>query len=214
MNISPITLTQTNSILWALDPFPCLGLCLHRSKLIGIADGLDYLHSRDVTHGDLGGVRNCLRAHIGAVLTSKQPNIIVSDSGRPIITGYGSTSAPPPHPQTTEVGCCDRWAEPKRIWCYLLATDERDKKSDIFSFAMVTVEVTLRHWTRHNSWLMCSPPNVGLHRTSAVLRQIRFWGNVGYNRWTAPGTTDPYVSHRRAVGIDGTMLGCGPWQAP
>lgn len=35
-------------------------------KLIGIADGLSYLHSCDVVHGDLGGVRNRSKSH-GAV---------------------------------------------------------------------------------------------------------------------------------------------------
>ena len=31
-------------------------------KLVGIASGLDYLHSRNVAHGDLGGVRNWTKA--------------------------------------------------------------------------------------------------------------------------------------------------------
>ncbi|KAF9792019.1 kinase-like domain-containing protein [Thelephora terrestris] len=83
--------------------------------LIGIADGLNYLHSHDVAHGDLGG-----------------PNIIVNDSGRPCITEYGLAQAFKPL-SPTMLRCCMRWADPYLNWQYW-------REGDIFSFAMVTIE--------------------------------------------------------------------------
>lgn len=39
-------------------PFYCIGSCSRPFQLTGIADGLNYLHSRNVVHEDLKGVRN------------------------------------------------------------------------------------------------------------------------------------------------------------
>ena len=120
-------------------------MCLHRSESIGIADGLDYLHSRGVVHGDLGGVRNLSKANSIVMLTLRQPNIIVDDSGRPRITGFGSIYVLPLG-SPENVRRCGRWAEPnRRNIRYGLV--ERADSTDLFSFAMVMVEVTLRHWT-------------------------------------------------------------------
>jgi len=43
-------------------PFYCVGSCSRPFQLTGIADGLNYLHSRNVVHGDLKGVRNCSKS--------------------------------------------------------------------------------------------------------------------------------------------------------
>ncbi|KAF9791269.1 kinase-like domain-containing protein [Thelephora terrestris] len=82
--------------------------------LIGIADGLNHLHSRDMIHGDLGG-----------------PNIIVDDSGRPCIMEYGLADLFL-WPSRANVCCCMRWADPQ-MPCH--------ENGDVFSFAMVMVEV-------------------------------------------------------------------------
>ncbi|KAF9791988.1 kinase-like domain-containing protein, partial [Thelephora terrestris] len=79
-----------------------------------IADGLNYIHSHDVIHGDLGG-----------------PNIIVDESGRPCITEYGLDTLFS-WPSRTSVPRCLRWADPR--WSH-------QKEGDIFSFAMVLIEV-------------------------------------------------------------------------
>ncbi|KAF9792026.1 kinase-like domain-containing protein, partial [Thelephora terrestris] len=84
--------------------------------LIDIADGLNYLHSHDVSHGDLGG-----------------PNIIVDDSGRPCITEYGLAEVFGPGILTGS-NPCRRWGEPCLTWW------PSWRKGDVFSFAMVTIE--------------------------------------------------------------------------
>ncbi|KAF9791271.1 kinase-like domain-containing protein, partial [Thelephora terrestris] len=81
-----------------------------------IASGLNYLHSHDVAHGDLGG-----------------PNIIVNDSGRPYITEYGLAQAFGPlslamFPRN------ELWADPYLNW-------QSWREGDVFSFAMIMVEV-------------------------------------------------------------------------
>ncbi|KAF9791946.1 kinase-like domain-containing protein, partial [Thelephora terrestris] len=82
--------------------------------LIGIANGLDYLHSHDVNHVDLGG-----------------PNIIVDDSGCPHITEYCFNKFFSWYPQAN-VHRCMRWADPQ---------SSPGDKGDVFSFAMIVVEV-------------------------------------------------------------------------
>ena len=164
--------------------------CSYCSKLIGIADGLDYLHSSDVIHEDLGGVRNFSKSHIAVGLTFKQANIIVDDSGRPCIMGFSLHNVLPPlHDEFSPphnalpsphnpVGCCVRWAEPG--WDTRDDLFEARDKIDIFSFAMVIVEVTLRCWTLSDHWLICSSLNVGLHWSSTILPSIRCYGTIGY----------------------------------
>ena len=54
-------------------------------------------------------------------------------------------------------GCCVRWAEPAEPGTGYHPVGQTDK-IDLFSFAMVMVEVTLRHWTQSDSWLIWSYP--------------------------------------------------------
>ena len=131
-------------------PFSCLGLCLHLPKSIGIANGLDYLHSHDVVHGDLGGVRNCPRAHFAAMLIPRQPNILVNNSGCPHITEFGLTTMFPVS-ESSRICHCMRWAEPGD-WI------PSKKSSDVFSFVMVMVEVRHRCWPQTNRWPIYPPP--------------------------------------------------------
>ncbi|KAF9791978.1 kinase-like domain-containing protein, partial [Thelephora terrestris] len=82
--------------------------------VIGIANGLDYLHSQEMVHGDLGG-----------------PKVVVDNFGRPYITEPDLSSLFPKR-LPSQINSCMRWAEPN-FW--------PTRKSDIFSFAMVMVEV-------------------------------------------------------------------------
>ena len=130
-------------------------LLLHRItlthfQLSGIADGLNYLHSRNMVHGDLKGVRNRLNAYPTIVLTSGQPNILVDDTGCPRITDFGLAmvaqnqdsirSAQGDHGHTA------RWTAPE----ILNELGTYSKKADVFAFAMVMVEVRHRYPLR---WL-------------------------------------------------------------
>ena len=62
---------DTNRLELVGAPLPISRVTLTSLQLIGIANGLDYLHSRDVIHGDLGGVRNHSKAHTTAMLTPR-----------------------------------------------------------------------------------------------------------------------------------------------
>jgi hypothetical protein len=95
-------------------------------------------------HGDLGGVRNCMTPNIAAMLMSRQPNIIVDDSGRPCIMEYGLADLFL-WPSRANVCCCMRWADPQ-MPCH--------ENGDVFSFAMVMVEVGRRFPTTQSIKLL------------------------------------------------------------
>jgi serine/threonine protein kinase len=65
------------------------------------------------------------------MLIPGQPNIIVDDSGHPRITDYGIATVFASL-SLTKVYRCMRWANPQR---------SSEREGDIFSFAMVIVEV-------------------------------------------------------------------------
>ena len=60
-------------------------------QLIGVAKGLQYLHSREICHGDLKGVRlfniSCTRF---ADICVVQFNVLISDDGCPLLVDFGS----------------------------------------------------------------------------------------------------------------------------
>ena len=74
------------------------------------------------------------KSRFAAVLTSYQPNILIDNSGRARVTEFGlagvTQSAPHQHVHTA------RWAAPE-----VLNEAPRSKEADIFSFAMVMIEV-------------------------------------------------------------------------
>lgn len=94
--------------------------------LTGVADGLNYLHSHDVIHGDLGGLR-----------------ILVDDSGCPRITDFGiasladaDLSAHSEEP-VWRFRSCKEWTAPE----ILDASGMPSKEGDVYSFAMIMIEV-------------------------------------------------------------------------
>lgn len=116
--------------------FSYLGLSLHPSKSIDIANGLEYLHSHDVVHGDLGGVRSHSKTPIAVVLTPRQPHIIVDAIGHPCIMEYGIVNIFSWPTEAVPFRCL-RWTEPKEL--------PVQKSDDVYSFAMVVVEVGHRY---------------------------------------------------------------------
>ena len=109
-------------------------------QLSDVANGLCYLHCHNVIHGDLKGVRDCSESHPIAVLTPDQANILVGTDGRArIVDFYFATVVTEmdseKSPSDQRVGS-EQWSAPE-----LLEDGTTSKKTDIFSFAMVMIEV-------------------------------------------------------------------------
>ncbi|KAF9643029.1 kinase-like protein [Thelephora ganbajun] len=88
-----------------------------------IAEGLRYLHTRNVIHGNLKGL-----------------NVLVDDHARARVADFGIAVAARNlnliRPVTTQPLHALRWSAPE-----VLKGEDLNKKSDIFSFAMVMIEV-------------------------------------------------------------------------
>ncbi|KAJ7184978.1 kinase-like domain-containing protein [Mycena filopes] len=117
-----------------------------RPLLKDVATGLHYLHTRPkkVYHGDLKGVSWFeLLLIFNPVTISSQENIMVSNDGRAILADFGfsaldgssSFSLPITHP----TGGTQKWTAPEK-----LAGKGDSVAADMYSFAMVTVELFTR----------------------------------------------------------------------
>ena len=112
-------------------------------QLFDVANGLCYLHSHNVIHGDLKGVRKCSESHPITVLTPNQPNILVDADGRARIMNFRLATVAIDvkfelSPSNQRVGS-EQWSAPE-----VLKDVMTSKKTDIFSFAMVMVEARRR----------------------------------------------------------------------
>jgi len=110
-------------------------------QLSDVAEGLNYLHSCNVIHGGLKGVRDCARSRFIAGFTLSQSNIIMDATGRARITDFGLAMVAPNldsvRSASTEHSHGARWAAPE----ILDGRGTYSKGADVFSFAMVTIEV-------------------------------------------------------------------------
>ena len=116
---------------------------LHPSQLSDVAEGLRYLHSCNVVHGDLKGVRDYLKSHFTIPHTG-QPNILVDESGNAHIADFGLTTVTQ-NPDTMQDLSCQHghtpgWTAPE----ILNNQGIYSKEADIFSFVMVMIEVRHR----------------------------------------------------------------------
>lgn len=96
------------------------------SIMIGVAEGLSYLHLCDVVHGDMKG-----------------PNILFDDRGIPQIADFGECSItfnPTANASTPYHGRTIRWSAPEIIEARN-DNSRPTKASDVYSFAMVVIEI-------------------------------------------------------------------------
>ena len=122
---------------------PIIVLCKYRPppKLSDIAEGLNYLHSCNVIHGDLKGVCSRSGYHFRTILTHVQSSILVDEAGKARITDIGLATitrdlnslgdAP------TEHGYNVGWIAPE----ILEGQGTYSREADIFSFSGVAIEV-------------------------------------------------------------------------
>ena len=110
-------------------------------QLSDIAEGLNYLHSCNVVHGDLKGVRDCSESRFTAVFTPSQPNILVDATGRARITDFGLATVAKNSDSmwnaSGDWGHSVRWTAPE----ILNEQGMYSREADVFSLAMVTIEV-------------------------------------------------------------------------
>ena len=136
---------QTWTCKW---PSVVLSHAYSRRQLSDVANGLCYLHSCNVIHGDLKGVRTRYMSRFATVLTPGQPNILIDNSGHAHIADFGlamlAHNLDSTQSATTQQGYTPRWAAPE-----VLSKGSYSKEADIFSFAMVMIEV------RHGLLTVC-----------------------------------------------------------
>jgi len=181
-------------------------------KLCGVATGLKYLHSNDVVHGNLGPV--CGGSSVGFTigLTCVQPNILVDDSGRVRITDFGLATMPR-GPNSQRAFVDDQtvpWTAPE----ILNDRGTYSKEADVFSFAMVMVEVRQMDYRPLSLSSLSFRLDAGSHRCSPVWCQQTQYGGFSYNGRKSSVTADPSDVLRQIVEGNATLLEPGTPPAP
>jgi serine/threonine protein kinase len=115
----------------------------------GVADGLSYLHSNDVIHGDLKGVSCIHDRGLIPLIFVHQLNILFDNGGVPLIADFGSASITF-NPQTNNAstpsnGLSIRWTAPEIFESTNDNSRRPTKMSDVYAFAMVVIEVKYHH---------------------------------------------------------------------
>ena len=107
-----------------------------------MTEGLNYLHSRGVIHGDLKPVGILFDVpSFGSVFTKRKRNILVNDRGDACISDFGLAIVTRGNGATRDEGPAARghsslWAAPETL------KDGRiSKEADMFSYGLVAVEV-------------------------------------------------------------------------
>ena len=117
--------------------------------MIGVADGLSYLHLYDVIHGDLKGVSHTPYKSLNPLTLIYQMNILFDRTGIPQITDFGVSSITF-NPQTNNAstpsdGYSVRWAAPEILEAPNTNLRRPTKMSDVYAFGIVVVEVRYNH---------------------------------------------------------------------
>ena len=154
-------------------PLVVITSCLPGCQLHDAAKGLDYLHSRNVIHGDLKGVCDRPELHFTIVLTPHQFNIVVDvvgDNPRACLADFGVTlvtkNLDSLRSATRDRTRAPRWSAPE----ILEGKSNPSRESDVFSFAMVMVEVRHGWPTTHSNLGSSGPFGVitGVHRSASI----------------------------------------------
>ena len=110
-------------------------------QLSDVAEGLNYLHSYNVIHGDLKGVCDYSISRFTNMLTPDQSNVLVDVAGHARITDFGlaivTRNLDSIRIGSDGHGDSVRWIAPE----ILDGRGTYSKEADVFSFAMVTIEV-------------------------------------------------------------------------
>ena len=143
------------------SPLPPWIIHLAPPKLRDTADGLRYLHSCNIVHGDLKGVRDNSESRF-TILTSGQPNVLVDAAGHARITDFGlAQDLDAMQSALNDQGRTVRWTAPE----ILNEEGTFSKEADVFSFAMVMIEVHHRLPFVPSFGLQL---NIGVHRRGSV----------------------------------------------
>jgi serine/threonine protein kinase len=122
----------------------CRTIHLPPPQLSDVAEGVRFLHSCNVTHGGLKGVCGCFGSRFTLAFTPDQPNVLVDTSGRARITDFGLATVTQNldsiRSASAEHGHSARWIAPE----ILDRRGTHSKEADVFSFAMITIEVRWR----------------------------------------------------------------------
>jgi serine/threonine protein kinase len=115
-------------------------------QVIGVASGLEYLHAKDIVHGDVKVVR---MIHLPPItnFTFIQSNVLVDKGGIPSICDFGISKILDRSGFTTSrVGTCPYMAPELFIVINSEGNPEMPsttKSSDVYSFALLALEVCL-----------------------------------------------------------------------
>lgn len=115
-------------------------------QLSDVASGLDYLHEKDIVHGDLKGVRSSGNFVFVAHLDT-QANILVNDKCHAVLADFGLIAVIPTNSfrltMTTVGAGTVRWMAPELLnpEAYNFTHCKPSKESDMYALGMVIYEV-------------------------------------------------------------------------
>ena len=150
---------------------------------------------------------------VHTIPTPDQPNILVENSGQVRIADFGlakiTRNLDSIRSASYHSGFSARWAAPE-----VCNQGECTKAADVFSFAMVTIEVCRVPCTLHQGLGLDFHTNPDIHRRGPVQRSHVYNGNGFYHTRRASATPDGLKLYRQVVGIGSALLGFGPAPAP
>ena len=145
-----------------------------------------------------------------------ESNILINDNGRACLAGFSLLMTIPDElttPSSASSSDTTRWTGAVQWSAPEVLNDEAvHKETDIFSLAMVIIEVRVRRSTVDKSRLTCVSP--GLHWSGSVWQYSTYHGHGGNNARQAPSTTETSGGHRKVVEFDQTVLEGRPSLAP
>ena len=144
------------------------------SKLLDVAEGVNYLHTCHMFHGDLKGVSLLFprKGQPKRSLTFSKPNILIDGSGHARVSDFGLASIAYGAYSTgvkSNKGHTVRWSAPEVLFGAVPAS----KQADMFSFGMVVVEVRHAAVREHND-VRCQVPFFRRRSLGKFLSTIQF----------------------------------------